>query len=111
MTDIHTPNELEASLGENLKKLRLNKNIDQKTLAAQAGLSLRALKNLESGQGSSLKSLVSVVRALGREDWLRSVAPVATINPLSLLRTASPRQRARPKLRTPVKPPTRGPSL
>jgi transcriptional regulator with XRE-family HTH domain len=111
MTNFHTPNELEASLGENLKRLRLNKNIDQKSLAAQAGLSLRALKNLENGQGSTLKSLVTVVRALGREDWLGSIAPIASINPLSLVRTATPRQRARTKLRFPAKVPTPGPSL
>ncbi len=89
-----TPGELEAALGGRLRALRLDQNIDQKTLADRAGISLRALKNLEGGLGSTLKSLVSVLRALGREDWLQTIAPVATINPLTMTRTAGPRQRA-----------------
>lgn len=89
-----TTAEMEATLGVNLRALRLERNIDQKTLAERAGISLRALKNLEGGAGSTLKSLVSVLRALGREGWLNAVAPVATINPLTLTRKAEPRQRA-----------------
>jgi len=89
-----TLGEQELELGENLKRLRLNKNCDQKTLAARAGISVRALRNLETGQGSSLKTLLSVVRALGREAWLQTIAPVATINPLTLTSRASKRLRA-----------------
>jgi transcriptional regulator with XRE-family HTH domain len=85
---------MEAGLGENLKALRLTRNLDQKTLAERAGISVRALRNLEGGQGSTLKTLVSVLRALGRQAWLDTIAPVATINPLALTRQAQPRQRA-----------------
>ena len=89
-----TSEELEAVLGEQLRALRVNRNIDQKTMAAQAGISLRALRNLEGGAGTTLRTLVSVVRALGRQDWLHRVGPVATINPLMLTRDARPRRRA-----------------
>lgn len=89
-----TLGEQELELGENLKRLRLNKNCDQKTLAARAGVSVRALRNLEAGQGSSLKTLLSVVRALGREAWLQTIAPVATINPLTITSRATKRLRA-----------------
>jgi transcriptional regulator with XRE-family HTH domain len=99
MSGIRTPDELEVALGENLKALRLNKNIDQKSLAERAGISVRALKNLENGLGSTLKSFTAVLRALGREEWLDSIAPVASINPLTLTRDAQPRQRARPRPR------------
>jgi transcriptional regulator with XRE-family HTH domain len=85
--------ELEAGLGASLRALRLDRNIDQKTVAARAGVSLHALKNLESGRGT-LRSLVAVLRALEREAWLTTIAPVATINPLSLPRTATRRRRA-----------------
>ena len=88
------PGEMEAALGDKLKALRLSRNLDQKTLAERAGLSVRALRSLESGQGSTLKTLVSVLRALGRQDWLNTIAPVATINPLTLTREAQPRKRA-----------------
>lgn len=89
-----TPGEMEAALGEKLKALRLSRNLDQKTLAERAGLSVRALRSLESGQGSTVKTLLGVLRALGRQDWLNTIAPVATINPLNLTREALPRRRA-----------------
>lgn len=89
-----TTEEMEAELGAKLQALRLNKNLDQQTLAERAGISVRALRNLENGQGSSVKTLVRVLRALGREGWLQTIAPVATINPLMLTRSAEPRQRA-----------------
>ncbi|MDR2187118.1 MAG: helix-turn-helix domain-containing protein [Azonexus sp.] len=95
-----TPDETEAALGEKLKALRLFRNIDQKTLAGRAGVSVRALRSLESGQGSTVRTLVCVLRALGRQDWLNTIAPVATINPLAITRQAEPRQRAsRPRVR------------
>lgn len=95
-----TPAEIEAELGERLKTLRIHRNLEQTTLAARAGISVRTLRNLESGGGSSLRTLILVVRALGREQWFETIAPVSTINPLMLTRTAAPRQRAskpRPK--------------
>ena len=89
-----TPHEMEAGIGERLKALRLDRNIDQKTLAERAGVSVRALRSLEGGQGSTLHTFASVLRALGREDWLLTLAPLATINPLMLGRDARPRQRS-----------------
>lgn len=86
--------EQEALLGERLKALRLNQNLDQMTLAERAGISVGTLKNLENGSGSSLKTLVAVVRVLGREEWLSTIAPIATINPLNMPRAAQQRQRA-----------------
>lgn len=86
--------ELEAQLGERLKALRLNQNLDQITLAERAGISVGALKNLENGSGSTLKTLVAVLRILGREEWLSTIAPIATINPLNMPRASQQRQRA-----------------
>jgi transcriptional regulator with XRE-family HTH domain len=89
-----TPVEMEAALGERLKTLRIHKNLEQATLAERAGISVRTLRNLKNGNGSSLRTLIEVVRALGRQAWFDTIAPVPTINPLMLTRTASPRQRA-----------------
>ncbi len=47
------------------------------------------------GDGSSLSSFVSVLKVLGRADWLSTLQPVVTINPLDMLRQRGPRQRAR----------------
>ena len=46
----------------------------------------RACRALENGSGSRLATLVKVVRALGREDWLDELAPLSEISPLALLR-------------------------
>jgi len=89
-----TVEELEADLAEKLKALRLSQNLDQVTLAERAGISERALRNLENGAGSTIKTLISVLRTLGRQEWLDTVAPVATINPLTLTRGVKARQRA-----------------
>jgi transcriptional regulator with XRE-family HTH domain len=85
---------MEAALGASLKALRLDLNIDQKTVADQAGISIGALKNLENGRGSTVRSLVSILRVLGRAEWLTAIAPVASINPLTHTGAVTPRQRA-----------------
>src|SRR5271168_1995581 len=90
-----TIGDLEAKLGSKLRLLRLDRNLEQATLAERAGVSRNALKRLELGRGSTTHTLLSVLRALGRENWLETIAPVATINPLTMTRAAKPRQRAR----------------
>lgn len=89
-----TSAEMEARIGENLKQLRLLRNLEQKVLAGRAGVSPRALQRLENGEGSSLGTLVRVLRALGRQDWINTIAPVATVNPMTSVRKGQ-RQRAR----------------
>jgi transcriptional regulator with XRE-family HTH domain len=91
----NTIEEFEMDVGEQIKTLRLKQNIDRATLALRAGCSVSALKNLEYGTGSTLRTLIAIVRALGREDWLRGVAPMATISPLNMPKAGHTRQRAR----------------
>ena len=89
-----TTDEWSAELGAQLRQLRLRKQIDQKQLSEMAGVALNAVKNLESGKGATLSSLIKVLRALGRADWLQSLAPPVSISPLQLLKAKQPRQRA-----------------
>jgi len=93
MRPSYTLEELEVLLGEHLRNLRLNRNIDQKTLSARAGISCRALQSLEAGTGSTVRTLIAIVRSLDREDWFDGISP-ATINPLTMLRAGGQRQRA-----------------
>jgi transcriptional regulator with XRE-family HTH domain len=95
MTTSYTPAELAASLGTSIRRLRIDRNLKQEELAAQAGVSVHALQNLESGEGATVRTLVTVLRALGREEWLKNLAPTPTINPLTVPRGASERKRAR----------------
>ena len=88
------PAPLAAELGEQLRALRLRQNLDQQTLAARAGVALNAVKNLESGKGGAVRSLLKVLRVLGREDWLRALSPQVSISPMRALEQRPTRRRA-----------------
>ena len=94
MMESKTTEEWEATLGRQLRDLRLRQNVDQRQLAEQAGVALNVVKNLEAGKGATVKSLVKVLRALGRVEWLDSLAPVISISPLQMLKSKLSRQRA-----------------
>lgn len=91
---ILTPQEHELLLGEHIKTLRLQQNLGRKALCAAAGVSENALRHLEGGKGSTVKTLIRVVKALNKESWLAAIAPVVSINPLHMVSTKHPRQRA-----------------
>jgi transcriptional regulator with XRE-family HTH domain len=94
MTSDQLPGELEAALGEQLRLLRLRQNIDQRQLAGRAGVALNAVKRLEAGKGATVKSLVKVLRALGRADWLNALSPAVSVSPLQLAKAKTARRRA-----------------
>ncbi len=72
-------------VGEQVRSTRLAADLDQRTLAGRADVSVGAVKNLEGGKGSSLRTLIRVVRALDRLDWLEALAPPITLSPLRML--------------------------
>lgn len=84
----------ESELGVQLRSLRLRQNLDQRELAARAGVALNVVKRLEAGRGATIRSLVKVLRTLGRADWIHALAPAVSISPLQMLNTKGPRQRA-----------------
>jgi transcriptional regulator with XRE-family HTH domain len=89
METIRTSAELEQLLGSRLRELRLLRNLDQKSLAERAGVSLNAIKHLESGKGARVNSLMKVLRALERTDWLDTLAPIVSISPIQMLKRGS----------------------
>jgi transcriptional regulator with XRE-family HTH domain len=92
-----TIEEWEALIGEHVRNARIASDLDQQRLSELANVSVGAVSNLERGRGSSLKTLVAVVRAVGRTDWLESLAPPITVSPIQMLRAKqrSPRTRVR----------------
>lgn len=97
-----TTDEWEAGLGRHLRDLRLRQNIDQRQLAERADVALNVVKRLESGKGATVTSLIKVLRALGREEWLDTLAPQVTVSPLQMLKDKKPvRQRASPSKEAP----------
>lgn len=75
-----TIEQLEGILGERLRESRLSKNLTQQDVADRAGVHVSLVRRLEGGAGSTLKTFIAIVKALGQEDWLQTVAPVS-INP------------------------------
>jgi transcriptional regulator with XRE-family HTH domain len=95
MDQANTTAELLNHLGEQVRAQRLRMNLTLEEVAQSAGVSMNAVRRLETGDGSSLSSFVSVLKVLGRADWLSTLKPAVTINPLDMLRQRGPRQRAR----------------
>jgi transcriptional regulator with XRE-family HTH domain len=101
--------ELEKIIGGQIRKVRIDQRLTQVETAERANVSLGALKHLESGAGATVHTLVKVLRALGREEWLDSLEPeTRSFNPLDLLaareregRAARPRRAPRRKVAEP----------
>ena len=93
MKENKTVEEWAQELGAQMRALRLRVNLDQVSLADRAGIALTAVKNLESGKGATLNTLIKALRALDRADWLKSLAPPVSISPLQMLKTKPARQR------------------
>ncbi|MER2050368.1 MAG: helix-turn-helix transcriptional regulator [Stenotrophomonas sp.] len=94
-TPIKSPSEIVEALGQRVKARRLAANVSQAALADKAGISRRALVQLESGQGSTLHTLVSVFKALGLDHQLNQLALTPLISPMAMLKAKRPRSRAR----------------
>ena len=92
-----TRDEWMKRIGENLRARRLRENLSQQTLAERSDVSLNAVKNLESGRGASVHSLVSVCRTLGAVGWIDSLAPASETSPLEIAKRGRMRQRATPR--------------
>ncbi len=97
MTFILAPaNEVLQTLGQRVRAQRLAQGLPQRELAQMAGLSLGALRKLESSGQSSLETLVRTVQALGLMDELEDlfVLKRQSIAQMDRAETASQRQRA-----------------
>lgn len=93
MEYFRTVEEWQVVLGENIRNTRLQRNLDQRDLAAHAGVALNAVKRLESGQAVTTTTLIRVVRTLDRTDWLDSLAPEVSVNPMQPGKIHGPRKR------------------
>ena len=77
---------LEQQLGLALRRRRVAQGITREVLAERANTSLGALRNLETGAGANVTTLVRAVHALGADDWLTGLEPVAQpFSPLAVV--------------------------
>ncbi|GAB3628788.1 XRE family transcriptional regulator [Pandoraea terrae] len=102
-TEARSTDDWMVYVGDQCRAMRLRANWDQETLAQRADVSVGAVKNLEGGKGSSMTTMIKVLRALQRTDWLEALAPRISVSPMQMLKASrhkAPRQRvSRPRKR------------
>ena len=91
-----TAHEILQALGQRVRAQRLAQALSQQDLARMAGLSLGALRKLESNGQSSLETVIRVVQALGLVDELEElfVLKRQSIAQMEQAEAADQRQRA-----------------
>ncbi|HWH26939.1 MAG TPA: helix-turn-helix transcriptional regulator [Pseudolysinimonas sp.] len=86
--ELHSTEDLEILLGEQIRSVRIAQQLNQHELAARANVSPNSVSALERGEGSTIRTLVRVARALDRTEWLSSFDPIGDgPSPMDLLRT------------------------
>lgn len=87
-----------ASIGEYLKQQRLNQNKTQFQIAEAAGINRWTIGQIENGEGISLNSLISILRALGLLNVLDVFKLETQVSPIVLAKLEKQkRRRARNK--------------
>ena len=94
---------IRATLGRRLQRERLNQNITQARLAEQSGISRRTLVAAEKGEGTTLDTLIRLLRGLGKLGQLDQFLPEPPVSPIQLAKlNGKVRQKASGKLRYPT---------
>ena len=90
---------IESALGRRIEEIRLSRNIPQKRLAREAGVSRSTITRMsQDGKGVSLDSFIRVIQALGLSHHLEALLPDPTVRPVERVRLGgAQRQRAREK--------------
>jgi transcriptional regulator with XRE-family HTH domain len=86
--------EIARELGQRLRQLRLQEAMTQDELAARAGVSVRALRNLEANGQATLETFLKVTQALGRATDLDSILEVKVQSIREMELASRVRQRA-----------------
>lgn len=85
-----------AELGERLRRVRIRRDLTQRDLAHEAGVSVDTVKRVESGRPIGTDNLLRVLRVLGLIEALGLAIPAPTPSPLErLAHQGAERQRVR----------------
>lgn len=76
--------QIEQELGKRLKDRRLDLNLSQTEVATRSGLARRTITAIENGEGSTLTTLIALLRAMNSLDTLESFLPDPGISPIAL---------------------------
>jgi transcriptional regulator with XRE-family HTH domain len=102
ITNQLTDDAVMAELGRRLAHTRLNRNMRQDVLAAEAGVSVPTVQRIERGQPTEIRSLIRVMRVLGLLDSLEQAVPQPLPSPIEQLKLQGRnRRRARARAAEP----------
>ncbi len=81
-----TVDEWELEVGKAVRAARKQQRLTQAELAQRSDVSENTIRNLETGKGSTLGSLIRVTRSLDMLDWIDTLTPPApAVSPLEAL--------------------------
>lgn len=86
--------QVQHDLGERMRQLRIRSGLTQEELAAQANIGLRAIRNLETGSGTTVATLIRALAAMGSAHELQAIAPLPSVSPMAQLRQSRHPRRA-----------------
>ncbi len=107
MSPLLSDTQIEQEMGNRLKNHRLDLNLTQEEVASRSGLSRRTITAIENGEGSTLGTLIAMLRALNALDTLESFLPDPGISPIamtSMLQDAPRKYASKPRRTPPATP-------
>jgi transcriptional regulator with XRE-family HTH domain len=98
--------QIEQEVGKRLKNRRLDMNLNQSEVAERSGVSRRTITAIENGEGSTLATLIALLRALNALDTLEAFLPDPGPSPLalSMVQDTGRKYASKPRKTTPQTP-------
>ncbi len=84
-----TNQEFMKEFAAKIKKKRIMQGLNQQEVAQRAGIHINTLRQLESGDNSSLLTLISVLRVLRLENDLLNAIPPSPLSPIEAMKRKS----------------------
>lgn len=81
-----TNSDIMKWMGEKIRQYRLQKNISQKELAVNAGVSLSSVASIEQGRSVTISTFISLLRALDALQLLDAFMEESEISPIEYAR-------------------------
>ncbi len=82
--EIANNEQIEAELGRRLKRRRVELGLNQTEVAERAGVARRTVSSVERGEGGSMATFVTLLRALEALDDLQRLLPDPGPSPIAL---------------------------